>query len=214
MVAARRNRRERQKADIRAELLTAAHALVREGGYEALTIRRLADSVGYATMSVYSYFPDKHSILLALARDAFAELARRMELDRPADPIEALRSLMRAYIEFGLENPNEYRTVFMGNSPAHDEGKTPEEMKQENPALQLLLARVAACIDAGHFRGDVDAMASMMWTVGHGTVALYLSFPHYPFGDPRIYSERMMDLVVDGLRAREIPPHARRDTDC
>ena len=68
-------RREKQKAELRSELVEAAHKLVQEEGYEGLTIRKLAKRVGYAPMSVYSYFADKQDILFALAEDAFETLA-------------------------------------------------------------------------------------------------------------------------------------------
>ena len=67
-------RREKQKAELRSELVEAAHKLVQEEGYEGLTIRKLAERVGYAPMSVYSYFADKQDILFALAEDAFETL--------------------------------------------------------------------------------------------------------------------------------------------
>jgi AcrR family transcriptional regulator len=66
--------------------------------------RKLAKRVGYAPMSVYSYFADKQDILFALAEDAFKTLARRIE-DHPADdPIEALQAVMTEYAAFGLGN--------------------------------------------------------------------------------------------------------------
>ena len=43
-------RREKQKAELRSELVAAAHKLVQEEGYEGLTIRKLAKHVGYAPM--------------------------------------------------------------------------------------------------------------------------------------------------------------------
>ncbi|TIP69612.1 MAG: TetR/AcrR family transcriptional regulator, partial [Mesorhizobium sp.] len=99
--------------ELRSELVDAAHKLVQEEGYEGLTIRKLAKRVGYAPMSVYSYFADKQDILFALAEDAFKTLAKRIE-DHPADdPIEALQVVMSEYAAFGLGNPNEYRTIFM-----------------------------------------------------------------------------------------------------
>ena len=85
------SRRQLHRQELRSELLAAAHALVKEEGYEGLTIRRLAKRVGYAPMSVYSYFADKQDILVALAEDVFGELARRAEKDAPADPLGALR---------------------------------------------------------------------------------------------------------------------------
>ena len=78
------SRRQLHRQELRSELLAAAHALVKEEGYEGLTIRRLAKRVGYAPMSVYSYFADKQDILVALAEDVFGELARRAEKDAPA----------------------------------------------------------------------------------------------------------------------------------
>lgn len=199
------SRRERQKADIRQELLAAAHALVKEEGYDGLTIRKLAQRVGYAPMSVYSYYPDKHAILLALARDAFETLALRMEKDAPADPVEALKAMMRAYAAFGLENPNEYRTVFMTVDPVYDPDKTVEELTSQNPALQLLLARVRACIDAGAFSGDQHAIATLLWTYGHGAVSLLITFTHYPFGDPHAYVERVVEFALAAVRAGPVP---------
>jgi AcrR family transcriptional regulator len=200
------DRRERQKAELRAELLAAAHALVREEGYEGLTIRKLAKRVGYAPMSVYSYFADKHAILHAIADDAFQTLAQRLERQAPTEPLAALRKLMIEYAAFGLENPNEYRTVFMTDDHMHEPDQTVAQPEKHNPALQLLLKRVQACIDAGIFEGDVHAVATLLWTFGHGTVSLLITFPHYPFGDRQKYLEASMEVALAGLKAHPVGP--------
>ena len=115
------SRRERKKAQTRADLVKAAHALVREDGYEGLTIRKLAERVGYATMSVYSYFPDKHSILFAIAQDAFSDLARRMERTAPVDPLERLKDMMRADLVaelVAIESYSQMITMMGARDPA------------------------------------------------------------------------------------------------
>lgn len=199
------SRRETRKAQNRADLIKAAHDLVREEGYESLTIRKLAERAGYATMSVYSYFPDKHAILLEIAQDAFTELARRMERSAPDDPLESLKALMRAYSEFGLENPNEYQTVFMTVHSAYSPDQA-GEMARQNPALGLLRERVEACIAAGHLAGNTHAISTLIWTAGHGAISLMIGFPHYPFGDRTSYVERVIDLVLAGLASRPVAP--------
>ncbi|MIL10003.1 TetR/AcrR family transcriptional regulator, partial [Salmonella enterica subsp. enterica] len=133
------SRRERQRLETRAELVKAAHAIVQDEGYEALTIRKLADKVGLATMSVYSYFADKQAILTAVAEDTFEQLARRIDNTRPADPIEALRVGLREYVAFGLENPNEYRTIFMTPQVHEHDDESFEQLEAQNPAFQTLL---------------------------------------------------------------------------
>jgi len=207
-------RREKHKAKQRAELVAAARELVQQEGYEGLTIRKLAKRVGYAPMSVYSYFADKQDILLALAEDAFATLARRIEEQPADDPLDALRVVMTEYAAFGLGNPNEYRTVFMTEKTRPPEGKTFAEMEADNPAMKALIGRVEACIAAGKLKGDAEAIANMLWAVGHGTISLLITFPFHPFGDPQAFVKRMCDFALAGLSTQDVAPLAGERTSC
>ncbi|AID32397.1 TetR family transcriptional regulator [Mesorhizobium sp. SEMIA 3007] len=199
-------RREKQKAELRSELVAAAHKLVQEEGYEGLTIRKLAKRVGYAPMSVYSYFADKQDILFALAEDAFETLARRIEEHPSDDPVEALQAVMTEYAAFGLGNPNEYRTVFMTEKTRPPEGRSFQEMHEANPAMKVLITRVEACVAAGKLQGDPRAIATMLWAVGHGTISLLITFPFYPFGDPQAFVKRMCDFQLAALSTQNVPP--------
>jgi AcrR family transcriptional regulator len=207
-------RREKQKAELRSELVGAAHKLVQEEGYEGLTIRKLAKRVGYAPMSVYSYFADKQDILFALAEDAFETLARRIEEHPSDDPIEALKAAMTEYAAFGLGNPNEYRTVFMTEKTRPPDGKTFAGMEEGNPAMKVLISRVEACVAAGKLRGDPRAIATMLWAVGHGTISLLITFPFYPFGDPQAFVKRMCDSTLASLSMQDVPPLTETPVNC
>jgi AcrR family transcriptional regulator len=207
-------RREKHKAELRSELVEAAHKLVQEEGYEGLTIRKLAKRVGYAPMSVYSYFADKQDILYALAEDAFETLARRIEEHPSDDPIEALQAVMTEYAAFGLGNPNEYRTVFMTEKTRPPEGKTFAEMEEGNPAMKVLISRVEACVAAGKLKGDPRAIATMLWAVGHGTISLLITFPFYPFGDPQAFVKRMCDSTLASLSMQDVPPLTETPVNC
>ncbi|RWQ56913.1 TetR/AcrR family transcriptional regulator [Mesorhizobium sp.] len=207
-------RREKQKAELRSELVDAAHKLVQEEGYEGLTIRKLAKRVGYAPMSVYSYFADKQDILFALAEDAFKTLAKRIE-DHPADdPIEALQVVMTEYAAFGLGNPNEYRTIFMTEKVKPSEGRTFAEMQEGNPLMKVLIKRVEACVAAGKLKGDSRAIATMLWAVGHGTISLLITFPFYPFGDQQAFVKRMCDFTLAALATQDVPPLTETPVNC
>ena len=193
-------RRERQKAELRSELVAAAHALVKEEGYEGLTIRKLAKRVGYAPMSVYSYFADKQEILVALAEDAFAQLAERAERNQPAEPLDALRHGMREFAAFGRENPNEYRTIFM-TPKAHDhDAETAAELEKSNPALLSMRNCVLACLEAGLLKGDEHAITTFLWTTVHGAISAMVTFPQYSFGDHKHYAETVIELALTAVR--------------
>lgn len=200
------SRREKQRIETRAELVTAAHAIVKDEGYEALTIRKLAERVGLATMSVYSYFADKQAILTAVAEDTFETLARRIERKEPPDPIEALRIGLREYVVFGMENPNEYRTIFMTAQVHEHEDESFEKLETQNPAFQGLLRAVNRAIEASKLKGDPRAISTILWTVSHGAVSLMLTFEKYPFGEPVEYAGRVIDLAIDALRHQDVAP--------
>lgn len=199
---------------MRAELVAAAHELVQQEGYDGLTIRKLAKRVGYAPMSVYSYFADKQEILFALAEDAFETLARRIEARPADDPMEALRAVMIEYTAFGLGNPNEYRTICMTEKTKLPEGRSFEKMDEENPAMRLLIRRVEACVAAGQLKGDARAIATMLWAVGHGTISLLITFPFYPFGEPHAFATRMYDFAIAGLSQQDIAPLTDQPSGC
>ena len=63
--------------------------------------------------------------------------------------------------------------------------KSPDALCQENPAFAVGVDRVRACLDAGVLRGDAHASATGLGTTAHGAVSAGLTFPDFPFGDPR-----------------------------
>ena len=93
----------------RDEILIAAKELFLREGYEATTIRRIADVVGVSAPALYLYFKDKDAIMLALCDQTFASLIEVMDGHGAASrcrrsiacaaavrPISASRSSIRA----------------------------------------------------------------------------------------------------------------------
>ncbi len=71
--AAPRGRQARR--DQRTEqLLDEAMKIVEEGGFDALTLHRVAERLGYATTAIYRYFPSKDALSAALQRRAVVEI--------------------------------------------------------------------------------------------------------------------------------------------
>ena len=193
--------RARYKTELRAEILAAARALVQAEGYERLTIRKVAQRMGYSPMALYSYFADKHALMLALAQEGFERLADKLRHRMPAEPVAALRKTMTAYVEYGVENPQEYQIVFMTPEPLHKAEKTKTEMarEQDHAAFALLLKRVNACLEAGLLSGDAFLIATLLWTGMHGVVSLFITFPTFPFGERAGYVAIMADTLLAGL---------------
>lgn len=170
-------------------------------------MRKLANDVDCAPMTLYSYFRDKHALLTELAHEGFEKLADDLGGVEPGDPLKALRRGCLHYVDFGLRNPEQYRIIFM--SPQRVAGKPtiePPALLRENRAFSTNVRRVQKCVDRKIMRGDAFAGATILWTVLHGIVALLIDIPTFPFGDARKYAERTIDVALAGLRSMQIAP--------
>lgn len=200
-----KQRREREKEALRQDILDAARELFVAEGYENVSMRRVAEKIEYSPTTIYLYFEDKASLLYAICEETFAKLAKRMEaITREGDePLEALRRGCRAYVDFGLKNPNHYKLTFI-NHPQHprDDKRHLREESMGMKAYGNLRAGVEACIKAKKFREtNVEAVTQMMWSGGHGITSLLISMPDFPWVKKTELIDLMIDTLISGLRA-------------
>jgi hypothetical protein len=116
-------------------------------------------------------------------------------------PLVTLRKGMRAYVEFGLENPSFYRLAFMSPPEFKAEAYLSEGSKG-TALFRSLRGSVEQCVRLGQFRPiDVDLGAQVLWTMNHGVTSLLITNPNFPWADREALIERVIDCAIDGLRA-------------
>src|SRR6476661_1241872 len=130
--------RERYRSELRAATLSAARDLIKEQGYEGLTLRKLAQRMQCSPMALYSYFADKQALLTALALEGFEKLAKRFDSTVGRDPLTALRKILLDYIAYAEENPSEYRILFLSVQTIGELKQTREDLQERNPAFSAL----------------------------------------------------------------------------
>jgi len=75
-------RRTRQRATNRAAILEAARRVAAKEGAGNLSLRAVAAEAGYAPASVYEYFQNRAELVLALASEELAQIARELREKR------------------------------------------------------------------------------------------------------------------------------------
>jgi len=90
--------------DLRAALLQAAGEILEKEGLEALSLREVARRAGVSHNAPYRHFPDRDSLLAALAAQGVDLL--KAELDQRAEG-----SMGLGYVEFALANPQRFRLM-------------------------------------------------------------------------------------------------------
>jgi AcrR family transcriptional regulator len=200
--------------DTRTKILDAARDLFVSLGYARVTMRRIAQKIGYTPTTIYLHFKDKEAMLRELvANDFFAMTARFREIAAIADPGERLRATGMAYVEYGLAYPNHYRLIFLTNNvPVLEECAILNDQQRGNPeydAYAFLTHTVAACIETGYVRPeyrDVEQTAQMLWSAVHGVVSLYISKSHdtwLTWKPPLDTARLLIDTLTRGIL---VPP--------
>ena len=175
-------------------------------------MRAIAEEAGVAPTSIYLHFTDKSSLLFEVCERHFTALdAATSSAAAGGDgPLHALRLRGEAYIRFGLEHPEHYRILFLGKPTATPAAWLSEQLA-DVAAFDHLVADVRGCLDAGVLRPGADPflVAVGLWMAAHGAVSLMIAKPEFPWPDPRVVIDHVLDTQVFGL-AR--PP--RSPDDC
>jgi AcrR family transcriptional regulator len=176
---------------LRAEILDAASELLNETGDEqAVTLRALARRIGIAAPSIYAHFPDRQAILLAVVRSAFAELRDALsQADAAAgeDPVDRLRAVSMAYLDFAEARPHRYRVMFGGlwNSAEALQAAAitdAEAAELGQDAMEVLVVTLAACATAGRSTSTDPAQdAVALWVALHGLAHQRAVAPLFPW---------------------------------
>jgi AcrR family transcriptional regulator len=199
-------RRARERVELRQQILDAARSIFVDEGYEALTMRRVAERIEYSPTTIYLYFKDKAELVKALCDETFAGLIGRLQdlARRHKDPLDYLDAGLRAYIDFGLENPSHYFVTFVAPMAHATDGAAYEfERSSGQQAFEFLRRTVEACVATGRFRDvDVDAAAQTLWMAVHGLVTLLNRDKAFPFAPRQRLIDRLMATLLDGLGAR------------
>ena len=201
-----RERREREREEIRTKILDAARELFVAEGYEAVTMRRIADRIEYSPTAIYFHFRDKETLLREICDADFLTLAHEIAVvAQIADPIERLRAIGLAYFRFGMNYPNHYRLMFMTPHPPLGDDHEIERGNPEEDAYALLKSIVAQAIAEGKFQEgitDVDLAAQTVWAGMHGVIALQIAKGNDNWVDWRPLEQRaelMNETLLNGL---------------
>ena len=170
-------RKERHREELKKEILQAAKELFLENGFEATSIRAIAEKIEYSPATIYLYYKDKNEIVHALHQEGFKLLIQHFEvLNTIPSAFERLKAMGKAYIQFALKHPDVYQLIFSMKEPLAHMDQSEIEWDEGDASFQLLMATVRACQEEGYFKGiEVVGLSFVIWTTMHGLCTLRTS---------------------------------------
>ncbi len=186
-------RRTRAREEARRAILDASEAIVLDGGFEALSIRRLSTRCGYAAPTIYHYFRDKPAIVDALLEERCRRLVAALRrVPRGRGAFADARALYGAFVRFGRAHPAHYRLLMAQRDPGLAPPAAFDEARAllEQPMHELQKAGLLhAC--------SVETASHAVFALLHGLVALGNDRPDIEW--PEDLFDAGLDSLLRGL---------------
>ena len=198
-----KERRTREKEQLRRQILSAARELFVNEGYENVSMRKIADKIEYSPTTIYLYFKDKADLLDSVCKETLLNLLNTLELLKrdKSDPVEVLRKSGKAYVEFGLKYPQDYKLTFVVR-PQFQKGLGLQEGSVGERVFDYLRAMVSECIRQERFRQvDVEITGQALWSAVHGVTLLLIDFPDFPWTEKDKLIDTVIQTMIKGLKA-------------
>jgi AcrR family transcriptional regulator len=195
-----KQRREREKQEIRQKILVAAQQIAAEEGWQAVTTRKVAEHIEYSQSTIYEYFENKEAILLALLRSGYEQLVVVVQAAFAStdDPEARLLAMGEAYWDFAFRSPELYQVMhgLAGISfGRYGHPNAPVEVKQSFSLAREAMEQWAEA--RGVEKSDIIDLVEARRGLIHGLIVLAMAgrIAGGPDRAKHIWQETMKDLL-------------------
>ena len=197
--------------DLRAALLKAAAAKIERSGYENLSLRELAESLGVSRAAPYRHFADRRALLAALAAEGFDDLTaiHRKAIAGGRTPQARLAAAGRGYLAFAAERPQLFRLMFVSDLLSAG-AASPDAVliRAAGESYQVFEDMVAATLDDPNDSAVKAATIAIMSTT-YGFALLRMGDRLKPFMYGGLTQGQLIDAVLS-MKVTALPRAAGR----
>lgn len=194
-----------RNARTREAILAAALSLYADEGYGAVTMRGIAQRLGFSAPAIYNYFLSKEEIFATLQEIGLEVMAEAVLTPETDDALADYRVIFTNYYEYTKAHPEYFALLYVDPSAPH--------LTYETPALRRMgeetNRRFARCLEAGAFADHTPVHApGLFWALVHGIAVLRRVQAMPPDANFDLQVTVGLDLLIAGLKAGFVPPHA------
>lgn len=165
-------RRLRQKEEVKTNILATAWQIVKQEGWESVSIRKIADAIEYSVPVIYDHFENKEAILWEFAKEGFRMLAKKIQQakEKTNEPEEQLKAIADAYWNFAFKNREYYQLMFgLGMAGCEIEKCFPERAEFRS----LVMEPITTIISKGkNPEANPCLKYYTFWSILHGLISI------------------------------------------
>jgi len=183
----------RREEMTRRTILDTALNMIEDKGCDCISMRKLADEIGYTAPVIYTYYKNKESIYLDLAQKGYLLLVNDIKIAREKEETAVLQieSMWLAYWNFAREHREIYQLMFGINTVCFP--------KEQNVIDSEIIYQLYLPVISGLFNktkvdeNEVRKKFLTFWSLVHGLIAINMVSKF-------IGEETSLKILLDGIR--------------
>ena len=190
-------RSDHSRDEIREMAISAAAKHVETEGFQSLTARKVASSIGYTVGTLYHVFRNFDDLVIHLNAQTIDEMAALIQRNtrRKRNPENRIRAMAEFYVKYASDHPDRWRLVFEHQAPRGL--PTPVQMKERRDVMFEMVADNLREISPGRMPQEVDHTATALWSGIHGICILALTGKLYLGG--AFSMVKLIDTLIDSV---------------
>jgi AcrR family transcriptional regulator len=198
------NRKKRESAQLRQNILKAALRVFAEQGYDKVSMRKIAALIDYSPTTIYRFFRNKEELLQTIMVATYGDLSARFEKiksDGPNSPLDRLKSFLKEYILFCLERPDMFRLFSDLATFEMENGIMYERLGETRyPVYQSWFGEIKQSIDSGDLAlKDETRIFLHLWDSVNGYINQRIAHPGVPRKPPAEDVDLCLHMVFNGI---------------
>ena len=191
-------------SDLRQRLLESARKILLEEGQRNFSLRKIARETNVSATSIYLHFDSKDHLIHVLMEESIDRLNDRLEesIKGSTDPIEKLNILARVYVEFALENTEEYQIIYMVSSDQMSRYPK-EKFRKARRGYEMVTEVLEEGVRKNLLDEDHPRVAAYtFWAQLHGVMSVVLSKRLDNRLDQKEFIEQAIEHIIQGFHIR------------
>lgn len=202
-----KERKEREKEEHRELIINAARSIVKEEGLGSLSIRKIAAMIDYSPAIIYHYFKDKDEIINTLMKANYVKIVDVLSAADIKDekPKERIKYLLKKYIEWAFDIPEEYKTILLSSSDEILQHTSTlfEGASVKRQALSILAKDIKAIYNDKNIDDrEIELTAQIIWTSTFGLIIRLMVEKNIPEKQKQALIEHYINFIIDGIMKR------------
>jgi AcrR family transcriptional regulator len=200
-----RERKEKEREERRELILNAAGNIIKEEGFENLSIRKIAAKIEYSPAIIYHYFKDKDDIINNLMKINYGNIVDILSSADISDesPEIRIRRQLKKYIEWALSAPEEYKTALLSSSEEilNHTSTLFEGASVKRHALSILAKEIKSyCKNMDE--KEIELTAQIIWTSTFGLILRLIIEKDTPQKQRDALIEHHINFILNGIKKR------------